>query len=324
MSEALPGRVAIVGAGTMGSGIALTFALAGCAVGLVARREATLAAARDRIAASLDLLVANGRIEPEEATAAGRRIDATTALDERLANAGLVVESITEDLAAKRDVLARAEEAAGPGTILTTDTSSLSIDELAAALARPELFAGFHWFNPPELVELIEVVSGSRTAPETVETLVAWAKAIGKVAVHVRRDVPGFIANRLQYALVREAYALVEAGVCTYAEVDEAVRASIGARWAAVGPFETFDLAGLDVHLEVARRLFPELSNAQGPPAGLGALVAEGSLGCKSGRGLHGEYGEEDIGRLVERRAGILNAIADARRRLAERANAVE
>ncbi len=300
----------------MGGGIALSFALAGCSVRLMARRKTSLETARRRIDASLELLVGHEWATPDEAEAAPGRILAMTALEEAVAGAELVVETISEDLEAKREVLVRAERAAGPETILATDTSSIAVDELAAPLAWPERFAGFHWFNPPELVELIEVVSGERTAPDTAAALVDWAEALGKVPVHVRRDVPGFVANRLQYALVREAYALVEADVCSHEEVDRAVRAGLGARWAAIGPFETFDLAGLDVHLEVARRLFPELADAAEPPASLCELVAQGALGCKSGRGLRGEYTEEDVRALRKRRASVLLALAALRRRL--------
>jgi 3-hydroxybutyryl-CoA dehydrogenase len=324
VSQPLPRAVAVVGAGTMGGGIALSFALAGCSVRLMARRDTSLETARRRIDASLELLVGHEWATPDEAKAARGRILATTALEEAVAGAGLVVETVTEDLEVKRDVLVRAEWAAGPGTILATDTSSIAVDELAVGLSRPGCFAGFHWFNPPELVELIEVVSGERTAPDTAAALVGWAEALGKVPVHVRRDVPGFVANRLQYALIREAYALVEAGVCSSEEVDRAVRAGLGARWAAIGPFETFDLAGLDVHLEVARRLFPELANTTEPPTSLVELVTKGALGCKSGRGLRGEYDEEDVRALQERRASVLLTLAGLRRRLTGSREAVQ
>jgi len=129
---------------------------------------------------------------------------------------------------------------------VTTNTSSLPLAVLADGLERPERFASLHWFNPPELIELVEVVGSEGTAPETIETLQAWVEALGKAPIVVRRDVPGFVANRLQHALLREAYALVDAGVCSLADVDRAVTHGLGARWAAIGPFETMDLAGLD------------------------------------------------------------------------------
>jgi 3-hydroxybutyryl-CoA dehydrogenase len=310
MAGTLPEAVAVVGAGTMGSGIGLSFALAGCAVRVTARRPASLDAGRRGTEASLELLAANGRVGAAQAGAAAERIAFTTDLDAAVTDAGLVVETISEELEAKRDVLARAERSAGEDAVLATNTSSLSVDALADALARPERFAGFHWFNPPELIELVEVVSGTRR--------------VGKSPVHVRGDVPGFIVNRLQYALVREAYALVGAGICTYAEVDDAVKASIGPRWAAIGPFETFDLAGLDVHLAVAEQLFPDLDASTEPPADLRELVAQGALGCKSGRGLYGDYREDEITALIERRAAVLAELARLRDRLTPRHEPLE
>jgi 3-hydroxybutyryl-CoA dehydrogenase len=171
-----------------------------------------------------------------------------------------------------------------------------------------------HWFNPPELVELVEIVAGPRTEPQVTETLADWAAALGKAPVVVRRDVPGFVANRLQYALIREAYALVETGVATYAEVDAAVRFGLGPRWAAVGPFESMDLAGLDVHHEVARRLFPTLSNRSQPPPALTRLVADRHLGTKTGQGLRGSYDGAAVSELERRRETILRALSDRRR----------
>lgn len=324
MAGRLPEAVAVVGAGTMGSGIGLSFALAGCQVRVTARRPASLEAGRRRIEASLELLAANERVDAMQAGVASERIAFTTNLDAAVTGAGLVVETISEELEAKRGVLARAERAAGEDAVLATDTSSLSVDALADVLARPERFAGFHWFNPPELIELVEVVSGTRTAPVTAAALVGWARALGKVPVHVRRDVPGFLVNRLQYALVREAYALVRARICTYAEVDDAVKSSLGPRWAAIGPFETFDLAGLDVHLAVAEQLFPDLDASTDPPAEVRELVAQGALGCKSGRGLYGDYRDDEITALVERRAAVLAELARLRGRLTPRPEPVE
>jgi 3-hydroxybutyryl-CoA dehydrogenase len=252
--------VAVVGAGTMGAGIARVFAEAGASVRLCARRESSLESARGRLGE----------------TAAQVRL--TTSADEALAGAELLIETIVEEVEPKRALLAHAEELVAPEAILTTNTSSLPIAALAGVLQRPERFAGLHWLNPPELVELVEVVGGERTAPEILETLAGWMEELGKSPVVVRRDVPGFVVNRLQYALLREAYALVDAGVCTYADIDRAVTHGLGARWAAIGPFETMELAGLDVHAAVAANLWPELSNDTEPSPSLAQAVERGSL----------------------------------------------
>jgi 3-hydroxybutyryl-CoA dehydrogenase len=277
----LPREVAVIGAGTMGAGIARVFAEAGASVRLCARRESSLEAARPRL----------GDVQVELTTSAG----------EALAGAELVIETIVEEVEPKRAVLTRAEELGSPDAILTTNTSSLPLSALAAVLRRPERFAGLHFLNPPELVELVEVVGGERTAPDTLETLADWMEQLGKAPIVLRRDVPGFVVNRLQYALLREAYALVDAGVCTFADVDRAVTHGLGGRWAAIGPFETMDLAGLDVHAAVAANLWPELNNDSEPSPSLAQAVERGSL-----RAI-----EPDS--LVARRDRVLRALRAAR-----------
>jgi 3-hydroxyacyl-CoA dehydrogenase len=252
----LPREVAVIGAGTMGAGIARIFAEGGASVRLMARRDASLEAARERLGeADLQL---------------------TTSLDEALAGADLVVESVTEQVEPKREVLTRAEELAAPEALVTTNTSSLPLAAFEGALSRPERFAGLHFLNPPELVEVVEIVGGQETAPETLETLAGWMEALGKAPVVVRRDVPGFVVNRLQYALLREAYSLVDSGVCSFADVDRAVTRGLGARWAAIGPFETMDLAGLDVHATVAANLWPKLTNTTEPSETIAKTLERG------------------------------------------------
>ena len=241
----------------MGAGIARIFADGGASVRLTARRQESLDAARER---------------------AGEAVAMTTDLDEALTGADLVVETIVEEVEPKRGVLARAEELAAQDAILTTNTSSLSVDEVGGELQRPERFAGLHFLNPPELVQVVEIVGGARTAPETLETLRGWMEELGKAPVVVRLDVPGFVVNRLQYALLREAYALVDAGVCSFEDVDRAVTAGLGARWAAIGPFQTMDLAGLDVHAAVAENLWPELATTSSPSRSIEAARERGSI----------------------------------------------
>ena len=279
----------------MGPGIARVFADAGASVRLCARRESSLETARARL------------------RGAGARVRLTTSTADALAGADLVVETIREELEPKRVLLARAEELASPEAILTTNTSSLPLVELAGGLRRPERFAGLHWFNPPELVELVEVVGGERTAPQTLAALATWMDRLGKAAVVVRRDVPGFVANRLQYALLREAYALVDAGVCSFADVDRVVAHGLAARWAGIGPFEVMDLAGLDVHAAVAASLWPGLADTREPSPSLARALETGALGVKSGRGLRGEYDAAAAAALTERRDRVLRGLAALR-----------
>jgi 3-hydroxybutyryl-CoA dehydrogenase len=269
------------------------FAEAGCSVRLCARRATSLEAARPRLG--------------------GHPVELTTSAEEALAGTDLVVETIEEAVEPKRALFKLAEDIAAPDAILTTNTSSLPLDSLAEGLERPERFAGLHWLSPPELVEVVEVVGGTRTASETIDALCAWAYALRKAAVVVRRDVRGFVTNRLQYALLREAYALVDAGVCSPADVDRAVTHGLGARWAAIGPFESMDLAGLDVHAAVAGNLFPELESGHEPPATLAQVLAEGGLGVKNGLGLRGDYEAGVVAELVDRRDRVLGGIAALR-----------
>ncbi len=298
----LPSPVAIAGAGTMGAGLAAVFAAAGCEVRLIARREATLGAAAGRLASAATSLGADPRT-------VASRVSGTVEVHAGAEAAQLVIETITEDLEAKRALLPVLEDGAAPDAVVVTNTSSLPLAELAPALRRPERFAGFHWFNPPEVVELVEVVGGPRTGPQTLEVLAGWARALGKMPIVVRRDVPGFVANRLQYGLLREAWALVEEGVCELEDVDRALTHGLGPRWAAVGPFQTADLAGLDVHLAVARNLFPALRSDARVPAALERAVAAGDLGCKTGRGLLGAYGPGAVERIAAARDRMLRAI---------------
>jgi 3-hydroxybutyryl-CoA dehydrogenase len=279
----------------MGTGIARVFADTGATVRLCARPESSLEAARARLG---------------EAAA---HVRLTTSADEALDAAELVIETIVEQAEPKRALLARAEELASPRAILTTNTSSLPLSALVGALRKPERFAGLHWLNPPELVELVEVVGGERTAPGTLAALADWMDQLGKAPVVVRRDVPGFVANRLQYALLREAYALVDAGVCSFADVDRAVTHGLGARWAAIGPFEAMDLAGLDVHAAVAANLWPELMNDREPSPSIARALETGALGVTTGRGLRGDYDPAAAAALVDRRDRVLRGMRELR-----------
>jgi 3-hydroxybutyryl-CoA dehydrogenase len=295
-----PRKVAIVGAGTMGAGMAGVFALGGSEVRLAARTEATLGRARQRIES----------LAPD---AAGG-VMMTTAIEEALTEADLVVETIAEELDPKQRLLVLAERVA-PAAVLTSNTSSLSLAALGSALGRPGRFAGLHWFNPPELVELVEVVGGAGTAPEVLDTLRDWMNALGKAPVVLRRDVPGFVANRLQYALLREAYALADSGVCSLDDIDRAVTHGIGARWAGIGPFEAMDLAGLDVHASVAANLYAVLANDRELSPRLVAAIKDGALGVKNGRGLRGEYDRDAAAEVVARRDRTLRGVQALRAR---------
>jgi len=300
----LPARAVVIGAGTMGTRIAACLARAGVLVCATARRPQTLRSAAAAIRTALADL-------GDDAERPADRVLLTTDADDELSRADLVIETIREDLAAKTAVLGHLTQRARPGAIVTTNTSSLDLAALAAATAGPERFAGLHWFNPADLVALVEVVPAPGTSAATIETLSSWMLGLGKTPVVLTRSVPGFVANRLQYALIREAYALVADGVCTWADADLAITSGLGPRWAAVGPFQSMDLAGLDVHLAVARALFPLLAADSEPPDLLADLVAAGRLGAKSGAGLLGDYPPERREALAALRDSVLQSISD-------------
>lgn len=306
MTAEPPASVAVLGAGTMGTGLAIVFARAGADVVVRARRRESLERALRAMGDALDVLERNGGLDGSEREALLARVRLTTDLTGIGRRSDLVIETIPEVLEDKRALLGEVERLVGPETVITTNTSSLPLGAVAGDLREPARFAGYHWFNPPELVALVEIVPAKSTAPETVDALLGWSAAVGKTPVRLSKEVEGFVANRLQYALLREAYGLVEQGVCSMADVEDVVRSGLGPRWAVVGPFETMDLAGLDVHLEVAKRLFPLLSASAEPPDALADLVADGHLGAKTGAGMLGSYEPGHMGALAERRARVI------------------
>jgi 3-hydroxybutyryl-CoA dehydrogenase len=291
----------------MGAGITVAFAAAGCSVALWTRRPESAERAAGQAASALADLAAHGLIDEESAAVLERiaiRLDASAAVK----GAEFVVETVREDLGDKRALLASVAGDLDSDAVIASNTSSLSLDEIFAGTEAPERALGLHWFNPPELVDLVEVVPASATSIEVVERVRGWAEALGKQPVVVAVPIAGFVANRLQYALLREAYHLVAAGVCRIDDVDRAVVAGLGPRWSAVGPFESMDLAGLDVHLAVSQALFPELGTETVPAQILCDLVAAGDLGAKSGRGLRGGYDAQRLSALRDARIAALVA----------------
>jgi 3-hydroxybutyryl-CoA dehydrogenase len=284
-------RIAVIGAGLMGHGIAQEFALAGYQVRLHDQGEAPLARALENIRSNLKRLSSLGRLDASRIDPALGAIHATPDLGEAVAGAELVVEAIFEDLAAKHELLRSLNELCGAETIIASNTSSFMPGRLAEVVERPHRLLVAHYFNPPYLIPLVEVVPGPQTTAATVATMVELLSKVGKRPVVLGKEATGFVANRLQFALFREAMAIVEQGIANPEAVDQVVRFGFGRRLAAAGPFEIFDLAGLDTLLAVASQIMPEL--AGGRPADrpvpelLGEKVERGELGVKSGRGFH-------------------------------------
>ncbi|HET8724766.1 MAG TPA: 3-hydroxyacyl-CoA dehydrogenase family protein [Anaeromyxobacteraceae bacterium] len=302
-------EAAVLGAGVMGHGIAQLYATAGATVRLHDVSPDALASGLRAVDGSLALLVEEGVLDAGEAARARDRIRPTTDLDVALRGAEAVTECIPEVLSWKRELLDRVERVVAGDALVFSNTSTLPVARLGEGALHPGRMAVTHYFNPAQLVPLVEVVPHPAMAAGQVERTLAILRALGKVPVLLRRDVPGFIANRLQAALVREAFHLLELGVAGPEEIDAVVTAGPGVRWPFLGPIETADLGGLDVWRRVMDNLAPVLGGAAEAPAALRERVERGELGAKTGRGIFdyaGGQGEE----LVRRRDRLLVRLA--------------
>ena len=277
-------NIAVVGAGTMGRGIAALAALAGYKTALHDVDPQALAAARQRIQRELEESVRKGKRSADEIDAGLARLAFHADLEEACADADLVIEAVYEDLELKRSTFARLSELCGPDCVLASNTSSLPITAIAAAAERPERAIGMHFFNPPLAMKLVELVLAVQTAPETLKMAREVARRMGKETVEVR-DAPGFATSRLGVVLGLEAIRMVESGVASAADIDRAME--LGYRHP-MGPLKLTDYVGLDVRLAIAEHLHRELGGEQyRPPALLRALVRAGKLGRKSGEGFY-------------------------------------
>ena len=279
-------RIAVVGAGLMGHGIAQDYALGGYEVALHSRTQASLDRALANIEANLERLVGLELVTPAQAAQVPARLRTSTAFEEAVRDADVVVESVFEDLALKRRVFKRLDDACPDRTILASNTSSLMPTRIAEATRRADRVIATHYTNPPYLVPLVEVVRAEDTSDSTVATVSDLLTRVGKRPILVQKEVPGFVLNRLQFALLREALWLVEHRVATARDVDVGIRSSIGRRWAAAGVFEVLEVAGWDLVLDIASGLFPHLSSTEVPET-LEEKVARGELGVKAGRGFY-------------------------------------
>ena len=279
------GRVAVVGAGTMGHGIAQVAAMAGHDTVLCDVDPTQLEGALARIEATLDKGVRLGKVAVGDRDAALAHLAGSGELAEAVEGADLVIEAVPEVMSLKGRVFAEVEAAAPPPAILATNTSSLSVTEMAAGLELPGRFLGLHFFNPVHIMALVEIVRGDRTDPVVLDRCLAFVRDLGKEPIVVT-DSPGFASSRLGIVLGLEAIRMVESGVASAEDIDKAM--VLGYRHP-MGPLRLTDLVGLDVRLGIARYLHESLgSEAFRPPALLERMVTEGRLGRKTGRGFYG------------------------------------
>jgi 3-hydroxybutyryl-CoA dehydrogenase len=278
-------RVAVAGTGMMGPGIAATFALAGREVIIVSRTEENAAKGVATAQALIDKLAENGLADLPQAKAAKTRFNPSADAEGAARSAQLFVESIAENLGIKQGYFARLDKAA-PETILCSNTSGISITEIAAKCSRPERIMTTHFWNPPYLMPLVEVIMGKRTDLKTAEGVVALLKACGKVPVLVRKDVPGQLGNRIQHAMIRECMHIVAEGIASAEDVDLAVKAGVGLRFPVYGVFEHADLVGLDLVKSVQDYVVPDLSTVKGASPIHNEKIAKGEKGASVGKGF--------------------------------------
>ncbi len=307
-------RVAVVGNGIIGHGVAEVFAKAGSEVVLVGRNEASLQTAVDRIRASLDSFVDAGLLTAPEVAATLARV--RTGTDLRLAaDVDLVVEAVPEDMALKLRIFGELGRLCRPDTVLAS-SSGHPASALDGPVDRKERVIAAHFWFPPQLLPLVEVCGSPRTAPSVIAWTCDALRAAGKEPVVIDREVPGFIGNRIQFAALREAWALWAAGVASAEAIDAVVRNSIGRRLGITGPIESADMGGLDTMVPFARFLQPELDVSASPPDRLAGLLAEGNRGLPSGRGVYDWSARDGGALLAARRAELLRwlkADADAK-----------
>ena len=288
MSDASPDNistVAVIGAGTMGHGIAQVCAMAGCETRLTDVGQAQVDAGLARIAANLDKGIKRGKVsEDTKATTLGR-LSGTSVLEDAVRGADLVVEAAPEKLELKRDIFARVTKVVGEDTILGTNTSSLSITDIAAQVPSPSRVIGLHFFNPVHIMKLLEIVVGAHTDEAITACMRAFAERIGKQPIVVK-DAPGFATSRLGLVIGLEAIRMVEQGVASPEDIDKAMTLGYGFP---MGPLKLTDLVGLDVRLSIAEYLAGKLEQGEHftPPQLLRDMVAEGKLGKKSGQGFY-------------------------------------
>jgi len=298
-------RIGIIGAGLMGHGIAQVFASAGYEVNLYDADRATLEAAKGRIESNFKVFIALGLAKPQDVKDCLDRITLCPSLEALCRGPQYIIEAILEDLELKRKVFAKVERHAAPDAIFSSNTSAISITEIGAALKNRGRFLGTHFWNPPQVLPCVEVIRGEQTDEGAFETVYALMEKVGKVPVRVLKDVPGFLGNRLQHAMWREAVSLCDKKVASAEDIDKVVKYGFGARMPFIGPMETADLAGLVLTRDIHRYLFPYLESATKPAPVLEGLISEGATGVKAGRGFY-EWTPDKIQQIIQQRDTVL------------------
>jgi len=311
MSESTRQKIVVVGGGLMGHGIAYLFAAAGHHVNVFEPSAELRSSLPRRLQAIIELLDDDPRLL--------ERIAAHGSLQEAAQGANWAFEAAPEKLPLKQQIFAELEKLVAPTTVLASNSSAIPSTEIGRHLVHRQRVVGTHFWNPPHLVPLVEVIQNERTGEEVVQGTMELLRHAGKVPVHVRRDIPGFVGNRLQHAMKREAIALIAAGVCDAETIDVVVREGFGARTAVLGPMEQSDLVGLDLALDIAEVLYADLDRTAGPHSLLRDKVKAGKLGMKTGEGLR-KWSTEEADAVRTRLSRFLAEQAKARNKALNKA----
>ena len=298
-------KIGIVGAGLMGHGIAQVFASHGFSVNIYDSVEEALAAVpqkiRNNFKAFVELHMA-GKTDVEQCL---ETITLSGNLKTLSEGVQVIIEAVSENLDLKRKIFSELEQYVPRDAILCSNTSAISITEISEALKHKARFVGTHFWNPPHIIPCVEVVKGKYTSDTALETIFDLMKTVGKEPVRVMKDIPGFIGNRLQHALWREAISMVEKGVANAEDIDKVVKYGFGLRCPFIGPLETADLAGLELDYAVHKYLFPYLENSSEPSPVLKEKIDAGMLGVKTGQGFH-TWVPEKVEKIINQRDSIL------------------
>jgi 3-hydroxybutyryl-CoA dehydrogenase len=298
-------NIAVIGAGLMGHGIAQEFACAGYRVQLHDITEEKLNNARVQIGKNLTLLAENGVIEKMSIPETMQRIQTTTELAAAVETADFVVEAVSENLPLKQQIFAELDTLCQPHTILASNTTALMPSQIGANTKRTDKILNTHYFNPPYLIPLVEIIRSPNTSDETVSVTFDLLTAIGKTPAIIEKEALGFVGPRLQAALIREAFAIVEQGIASAETVDLVVRNSFGRRLSVAGPFEVFELAGWDLVLDAFEELYKDLNSSPEINPLLQEMVESNKLGVKSGEGFY-QWSEERQQALRDRMSQAL------------------
>ncbi|MFK9117983.1 3-hydroxyacyl-CoA dehydrogenase family protein [Peribacillus frigoritolerans] len=294
-------KIAIIGSGVMGSGIAQSFAVSGYFVTINDVKEELLYHAQNRISENLSLLMEEGALTDREKQGALANITYSVDLEGAVKDADFIIEAIPEVIELKLNLYQQLEEMIKPDAIVASNTSTFPISQLMEKASFAERMVITHFFNPGHLVPLVEIVQHDGTKPEIVKTTMDLMREIGKSPILLKKEIAGFIANRLQTALMREAFYLLKEGVAEAEDIDTAITAGPGFRWAFTGPIEIADFGGLDTWQRVFDNVSPVLDQSKEAPDLIRDLVAEGKLGTKSGEGIF-TYEESTVSQKINER----------------------